>query len=146
VDEFNVGKAYADTSDCHQSIRTIHAMIEAKNALLHINVSQFQTEIIVISGVAQVILRENTMHSVDLKSEQELIVTHDAIGRVRPVTQDEIWQRIRWRDDFKLYKTVVDWDKVLKGAVLGAIIAAAILVPRAVGHSGFNRPRYHGWR
>ena len=104
VDELNIGKAYADTSDCQQSIKTAHAMIEAKSAIFHINVSQHQTEIMVISGVIQVILRENTTQSIDVKAEQEIIITHDAIGRLRRISQDEIWQRIRWRDDFRLYK------------------------------------------
>lgn len=146
VDEFNIGNAFADTSHCQQSIETIHAMIEAKSAILHINVSQHQTEVIVISGVITVILRENVMQSVDVKADQKIIITHDAIGRPYSITPDEIWQRIRWRDDFQLYKTVVDWDKVLKGVVIGAAIAAAILLPRAVGRGGFNRHRYHGWR
>jgi hypothetical protein len=146
VDELNVGNAYADTSDCQQSIKTIHALIEAKRAILHINVSQHQTEVIVISGAITVILRENVMRSVDVGADQKIIITHDAIGRPYPVTPDEIWQRIRWRDGFQLYKTVVDWDKVLKGVLIGAVIAAVILAPRAVGRSGFNRHRHHGWR
>ena len=146
VDEFNIGNAYADTSDCQQSIKTIHAMIEAKSAILHINVSQHQTEVMVISGVVTVILRENVMQSIDVSADQKIVITHDAIGRPYPVTADEIWQCIRWRDGFQLYKTVVDWDKVLKGVLIGAAIAAAILMPRALGRSGFNRHRYHGWR
>lgn len=146
VDELNVGNAYAETSDCQQSIKTIHAMIEAKSAILHINVSQHQTEVMVISGVVTVILRENVMQSIDVNADQKIIITHDAIGRPYPVTPDEIWQRIRWRDGFQFYKTIVDWDKVLKGVLIGAIVAAAILMPRAVGRSGLNRHRYHGWR
>ena len=144
VDELNIGKAYADTSDCQQSIKTTHAMIDAKSAIFHINVSQHQTEVMVISGVVQVVLRENTKKSIDVKAEQEIIVTHDAIGRPRRISQDEIWQRIRWRDDFRLYKTVIDWNKVIAGAVVVAIIAAAILMPRAVSRSGMSR--HHGWR
>ena len=144
VDELNIGKAYADTSDCQQSIKTIHAIIEAKSAIFHINVSQHQTEIMVISGVIQIILRENTTRSIDVKAEQEIIITHDAIGRLRRISQDELWQRIRWRDDFRLYKTVIDWNKVIAGAVVVAIIAAAILMPRAVSRSGMSR--HHGRR
>ena len=144
VDELNIGKAYADTSDCQQSIKTTHAMIDAKSAIFHINVSQHQTEIMVISGVIQVILRENTTQSIDVKAEQEIIVTHDAIGHPRRISQDEVWQRIRWRDDFRLYKTVIDWNKVIAGVVVVAVIAAAILMPRAASRSGMSR--HHGWR
>lgn len=144
VDEFNIGKAYADTSDCQQSIKTAHAMIEAKSAILHIHVSQHQTEVMVISGVVEVILRENATRSIDVKAEQKIIITHDAIGLPRPVTQDEIWRSILWRDDFRLYRTVVDWNRVIAGAVTVAIVAVAILMPRAVSRSGMSR--HHGWR
>lgn len=138
VDEFNIGKAYADTSDCQQSIKTAHAMIEAKSAILHINVSQHQTEVMVISGVIKVILRENTTQSLDVKSEHKIIITHDAISRPRPVTQDEIWRRILWRDDFRLYKTVIDWNKVIAGVVTVAIVAVAILFSRGRGGGGYG--------
>ncbi|MBA3755911.1 MAG: hypothetical protein H0X02_06655 [Nitrosomonas sp.] len=145
VDELNIGKAYADTSDCQQSIKTIHAIIEAKNAILHINVSQHQTEVMVISGAIEIILRENPTQSTNVKADQAIIITHNAIGRPRSITQDEIWQRILWRDDFRLYKTVVDWNKVIAGAVTVAIIAAAILFSKGRsggGHgSGFPRHR-----
>ena len=144
VDEFNIGNAYVDTSYCQQSIRTRHTMVEAKSAILHIHVSQHQTEVMVISGAIEIILRENPTQSINVTADQAIIITHNAIGRPRSITQDEIWQRILWRDDFRLYKTVVDWNKVIAGAVTVAVIAAAILMPRAVSRSGSSR--HHGWR
>lgn len=144
VDEFNIGRAYTDTSDCQQSIKTIHAMIEAKSAILHINVSQYQTEVMVISGVIEVILREDVTQSIDVRADQEIIITHDTIGRPHPVTADEIWQRIRWRTNFQLYKTVIDWEKIIKVAGIVLVVAAAILLSRPGSHSGLHRP--HRWR
>lgn len=144
VDEFNIGKAFANTSNCQQSIKTIHAMIEAKNAILHIDVSQHQTEIMVISGMVTVISRENVMQSIDVSADQKIVITHDAIGRPYPITPDEIWQRIRWRDDFQLYRTVVDWERIIKVAGIVLVIAAAILLSRSGSHSGLHRP--HRWR
>lgn len=145
VDEFNIGNAYVDTSYCQQSIRTLHAMIEAKSAILHIHVSQHQTEVMVISGAIEIILRENPTQSTNVTADQAIIITHNAIGRPRSITTDEIWQRIRWRDDFQRYETVIDWRKVIAGVVTVAIIAAVILLSKGRvggGHgSGFPRHR-----
>lgn len=144
IDELNAGRAFADISGCQQSIGTTHAMIQAGNAILHIHVSQQQTEIMVISGVIKVTLRENPVQSIDIKEDQEIIITHDAIGHPRLITQDEIWQRIRWRDDIRLYKTVVDWEKIIAGAVIVGVIAAVILLPRSGSRSGLHR--HQRWR
>lgn len=149
VDEFDFGNAYADTSDCRQSIQTAHAMIEAENAIFHVHVSQHQTEVTVLSGVIKVTLRNNTTQSMNIRADREISITHDAIGRSYLVTPDEIWQRIRWRDDFQLYKTVIDWETIIAGVVVGVvtigIIAAAILLSK--GHGGGGRgsgfPRHH---
>ncbi|WP_297325085.1 FecR domain-containing protein [Nitrosomonas sp.] len=149
VDEFNFGNAYADTSDCQQTIETMHATIQAKDAILHLNVSQHQTEVTVLSGVIKVTLRENTTQSINVRADREIIITHDAIGRSYPVTPDEIWQRIRWRDDFQLYKTVVDWETIIAGVVVGVvtigIIAAVILLSKGHGGRGHGSgfPRHH---
>ncbi len=149
VDEMVFGNAYADTTDCQQIIETLHARIEAKNAILHIHVSQQQTEVTVISGVITVMLREQASQSIDIRADREIIITHDAIGRSYPVTPDEIWQRIRWREDFPLYKKVVDWETIIAvvvvGAVAAGVIAAVILLGKGDGSGrgsgGF--PRHH---
>lgn len=138
VDEFNIGNAYVDTSYCQQSIRTRHAMIEAKSAILHIHVSQHQTEVTVISGAIEIILRENPTQSTTVEADQTIIITHNAIGRPRSITTDEIWQRIRWRDDFHLYETVIDWRKVVAGVVTVAIIAAVIILSKGAGGRGLG--------
>lgn len=149
VSEFNFGNAYADTSNCQQTIETMHATIQAKDAILHLNVSQHQTEITVLSGVIKVTLRENTAQSINVRADREIIITHDAIGRSYSVIPNEIWQRIRWRDDFQLYKTVVDWETIIAGVVVGAvtigIIAAVILLSKGHGGRGHGSrfPRHH---
>jgi len=134
VYRFNVGSAYADTSDCQQTIETLHARLQAKGAILHSSVSQHQTEVMVLSGAIKVILLEDATQSIDVREDHGIIITHDAIDRPYPVTPDEVWQRIRWRGDFQLYKTVIDWSKVIAVAVTVAIVAAAILLSK--GHVG----------
>jgi len=142
VDRFNVGNAYADTSDCQQAIETLHARLQAKDAILHISVSQHQTEVLVLSGAIKVILLEDATQSIDVRADHGIIITHEIIGRPYPVTPDEVWQRIRWRGDFQLYKTVIDWSKVIAVAVTVAIVAAAILFSRGRGGGGSGFPRY----
>ncbi len=149
IDEIVFGNAYSDTTDCQQTIETPHARIEAKNAILHIHVLQQQTEVTVISGVIKVMLLENASQSIDVRADREIIITHAAIGRSQSVTPDEIWQRIRWRDNFPLYKKVIDWGTIIAVVVVGAVtigvIAAVILLGKGDGSgrglSGF--PRHH---
>lgn len=147
VDEIIAGNAYADTSDCQQNIETLHAKIEAKNAILHIHVSQHQTEITVISGVIKVMLRGNAAQSIDVRSDREIVITQDTIGRPYSIMPDEIWQRIRWRDDFPLYREVVDWETVIASVVVGIItvgtIAAVILLSKGHGGRNVGFPRHH---
>ncbi|MDP2223331.1 hypothetical protein [Nitrosomonas sp.] len=144
VDRFNAGNVYADSSDCQQTIETLHARLQAKDAILHISVSQHQTEVMVLSGAIKVILLEDASQSIDVRADHGIIITHEAIGHPYPVTLDETWQRIRWRGDFQLYKTVIDWNKIIAGAVTVAIVAAAILFSRGRGGGGYGRgfPRY----
>ena len=138
IDRFNAGNAYADSSDCQQKIETLHARLQAKEAILHISVSQHQTEVMVLSGAIKVILLEDATQSIDVRADHGIIITHEAIGHPYPVTADEVWQRIRWRGDFQLYKTVIDWNKIIAGAVTVAIIAAAILFSRGRGGGGYG--------
>ncbi|MDV6342402.1 hypothetical protein R2103_11555 [Nitrosomonas sp. Is24] len=143
VDQFNAGKAYADTSSCLHDIETLHARIQARNAVLQISVSQQQTDIMVLSGTIEVMTREDTGQFVVVRADQKITVTPDAIGQPHALAPDEIWQRMRWREDFQLYKTVVDWRKVVAGVVIVGLVAVAILFGkgRGGGHShGF--PRY----
>lgn len=144
IDRLNVGNAYADSSDCQQAIETLHARLQAKDAILHISVSQHQTEVLVLSGAIKVILLEDATQSTDVRADHGIMITHDAIGHPYPVTPDETWQRIRWRSDFQLYKTVVDWNKVIAVAVTVAIVAAAILLSRgrSGGGHGSGLPRH----
>ena len=74
---------------------------------MHIQVSQYETEVMVISGMVKVVLRENPMQSIDVKADREIIITHQSIGDPRLMTTEEIWQRIRWREGFQLYETVI---------------------------------------
>jgi len=145
VDDFKIGNAFTETSDCEQRIETLHAIIYAKNAILHLNVLQHGTKITVISGTISVTSRENPTDSIDVNADHEVTVTLDTVSHPRSITSDEIWQRIRWRDDFRIYKTVIDWNKVIAGAVTVAIIAVAIIFGKGrsgVGHgSGFPRHR-----
>ena len=138
IDALNFGNAYADTTDCQQIIETQHAKILAKDAILHIHVSQQQTEVTVISGVIKVMLRENAAQTIEVRADREIIVTQNATGRSYPITSDEIWQRIRWRDDIQLYKTVVDWDTVIAAVVVGVvtvgIVAALVLLGKGHGN------------
>lgn len=144
VNRFNAGNAYADTSDCQQAMETMHARVQAKDAILHISVSQHQTEVLVLSGAIKVMLLEDATQSIDIRADHGIIVTQDAIGHPYPVTPHEVWQRMRWRGDFQLYKTVVDWNKVIAVAVTVAIVAAAILFSRGRGGGrGSGFPRHH---
>ena len=144
VNELNLGNAYVDTADCQHNIETLHAMIQAKNAILHVTVSQHQTEVIVISGMIKVMLRENSAQAIDVKEEQEIVVTHDTVNHPHTIAPDDIWQRIHWRTGFELYKTVIDWEKIITGVMIVVVLAAAILLPRSGSHSGL--PRHHRWR
>ncbi|ALQ50927.1 hypothetical protein [Nitrosomonas ureae] len=145
VDDFKIGNAFTETSDCEQRIETLHAIIHAKNAILHLNVSQHETEVTVISGTISVTSRGNPTDSIDINEDHEVTVTLDTVSPLRSITSDEIWQRIRWRDDFRIYKTVIDWNKVIAGAVTVAIIAVVIIFGKGrsgVGQgSGFPRHR-----
>ncbi|SEG17123.1 hypothetical protein [Nitrosomonas ureae] len=145
VDEFKIGNAFTETSECEQRIETLHAIIYAKNAILHLKVSQHETEVTVISGTITVTSRGNPTDSIDINADHEVTVTLDTVSHPRSITSDEIWQRIRWRDDFRLYKTVIDWNKVIVGVITVAIIAVAIIFGKGrsgIGHGGgFPRHR-----
>lgn len=137
VDRFNAGNAYADTSSCLHDIETLHARIQAQNAVLQISVSQQQTNIMVLSGTIEVMSREDTGQFVVVRADQKITVTSDAIGKPHALGgPDEIWQRMRWREDFQLYKTVVDWRKVVAGVAIVALVAAAILLGKGRGGGG----------
>jgi len=144
VDQFNSGKAYADTSSCLHDIETLHARIQARNAVLQINVSQQQTDIMVLSGTIEVMTREDTGQFVVVRADQKITVTPNAIGQPHTLAPDEIWQRMRWREDFQLYKTVIDWRKVVAGAAIVALVAVAILFGKGRGGGGHGGgfPRY----
>ena len=139
VDQFNAGKAYADTSSCLHDIETLHARIQARDAVLQINVSQQQTDIMVLSGTIEVMTREDTGQFVVVRADQKITVTPDAIGQPQALAPDEIWQRMRWREDFQLYKTVVDWRKVVAGVAIVALVAVAILFGKGRGGGGHSR-------
>ncbi|QOJ22570.1 MAG: hypothetical protein HRU78_02030 [Gammaproteobacteria bacterium] len=136
VDQFNSGKAYADTSSCLHDIETLHARIQARNAVLQINVSQQQTDIMVLSGTIEVMTREDTGQFVVVRADQKITVTPNTIDQPHALAPDEIWQRMRWREDFQLYKTVVDWRKVVAGAAIVALVAVAILFGKGRGGGG----------
>ncbi|MCE7914866.1 MAG: hypothetical protein DYH15_09360 [Nitrosomonas sp. PRO4] len=146
IEEFNVGNAYSDSSDCQHIIDTLHATIQAKNAMLHIYVASNQTEVTVISGVIKIALHDNLTYSIDAREDQEITITHDSISRPRLLDPDEIWRRIAWRDDYQFYKTTIDWSKVITIAVTGAIIAAIILLGRSSNRSTSGFPRSHRWK
>ncbi len=146
IEAFDFGNAYSDSSDCQHTIETPHARIQAKNAILHINASPSQTEVIVISGVIKIALRNNATQSIDAREDQEVTIMHNAISRPRSLESDEIWQRIAWRDGFQFYKTTIDWSKVVAVALTGAVIAAVILLGRSSNSSSGGFPRSHRWR
>ncbi|WP_160817775.1 hypothetical protein [Nitrosomonas oligotropha] len=100
VDQFNSGKAYADTSSCPHNIETLHARIQARNAVLQINVSQQQTDIMVLSSTIEVMTREDTGQFVVVRADQKITVTPNAVGRPNALAWDEIWQSMHWREDF----------------------------------------------
>ncbi|MBY0474519.1 MAG: hypothetical protein K2Q13_05565 [Nitrosomonas sp.] len=145
VDEFNFGNAYTDTSDCKHYIETTHSAIKAQNAILHIHVSEHQTKIIVISGMIKVMLRKNEMQSIDVKEEQKIIITHDAINHPRQVAPSEIWQHASWKENHQFYKTEIDWHKVIMTIVTVAVVAAiVILLPASAGRRGVSHGHNSG--
>ena len=140
IDEFNAGNAYADTADCRQQIETPHARIDASNAILHLQVTEHQTKVTVISGTVDVALLGDTAQSIDVREDREVVVTRDTLGRPYLLTPEEIWQRIRWRDDYPLYKKVIDWGTIAATAavviVTAGIIAAVVILSDGHGHGG----------
>ncbi|TXI17852.1 MAG: hypothetical protein E6Q62_08145 [Nitrosomonas sp.] len=146
IKEFNFGNAYSDSSDCLHIIDTLHATIQAKNAILQIKVASNQTEVTVISGVIKIALRANLTYSIDAREDQEITIVRDAINRPRALEPDEIWRRIAWRDDYQFYKSAIDWSKVIAIAVTGAIIVAVILLGRSSGRGAGGFSRSHRWR
>lgn len=144
IDRFNRGDAYADTYDCWYHIKTPHALLKAKNAILHIDVTQNETEVVVISGAIKVFTHGDPIQSIDVNSDQEVIISHQMLHRPRSISPDEIWNKISWRAQFQLYKTVIDWDQVVRGAIIVGIVAAIVaigVVTKGVGLSGFHRSR-----
>ncbi len=145
IDEFKYGKAYTDTSRCHQQIETPHAVIQAHHAVLHIGVSSQQTRIIAINGEIKVTLRSDETQSIDVKSEHEVIITHNKIHRPRHMATEEIWMHTQWKENYPFYKTEIDWRKVVAVAATVAVIAvAAVMIPGAFRNSG--RYSTHGFR
>lgn len=147
IDRFNWGDAYADTYDCWYHIKTPHALLKAKNAILHIDVTSTETEVVVVSGAIKVFTHGDPVQSIDINSDQEVIISHQTIHRPRSISPDEIWKRISWRAQFQLYKTVIDWDQVARGAIIVGIVAAIIAIgvaTKGVGLGGI--PRYGGYR
>lgn len=140
IDEFNAGNAYADTADCRQQIETPHARIDASNAILHLQVTQHQTKVTVISGTVDVAPLGDTAQSIDIREDREIVITRDTLGRPYLLTPEEIWQRIRWRDDYPLYKKVIDWGTIAATAavviVTTGIIAAVVILSKDHGHGG----------
>lgn len=145
VNEFYFGNAYVDTADCHYQIDTIHAVIHAKNAIMHVNTLQQQTTVTVLSGVIKIMSQKNPTELIDLNEMREVIVTHEAISRPRLLKPDEIRQRLRWRENHVFYEKVIDWNKVAAVAATVAIIAVAILAPRTMRGGRMYGGR-HGWR
>lgn len=140
IDEFNTGNAYADTADCRQQIETPHARIDASSATLHLRVTEHQTKVTVISGTVDVAPLGDTRQSIDVREDREVVVTRDTLGRPYLLTPEEIWQRIRWRDDYPLYKKVIDWGTIAATAavviVTAGIIAAVVILSDGHGHGG----------
>lgn len=140
IGEFNTGNAYADTADCRQQIETPHARIDASNATLHLQVTEHQTKVTVISGTVDVAPLGDTKQSIDVREDREVVVTRDTLGRPYLLTPEEIWQRIRWRDDYPLYKKVIDWGTIAATAavviVTAGVIAAVVILSKGHGHGG----------
>lgn len=140
INEFNAGNAYADTADCRQQIETPHARIDASNAILHLQVTEHQTKVTVIGGTVDVALLGDTTQSIDIREDREIVVRRDTLGRPYLLTPEEIWQRIRWRDDYPLYKKVIDWGTIAATAavviVTTGIIAAVVILSKDHGHGG----------
>ncbi len=146
IDEFKYGKAYTDTSRCHQQIETPHAVIQAHHAVLHIGVSSQQTRIIAINGEIKATLRSDETQSIDVKSDHEVIVTHNKIHLPRHMAAEEIWLHTQWKENYPFYKTEIDWRKVTAAAATLVFVAvAAVLIPGAFRNSG-NRYGSHGFR
>lgn len=146
IDRFNWGDAYADTYDCWYHIRTPHALLKAKNAILHIDVTSTETEVVVISGAIKVFTHGDPVQSIDVISDQEVIISHQTIHRPRSISPDEVWKRISWRAQFQLYKTVIDWRMVAQTAVTVGMVAAIIAIRIFAGGGQLNRyPRSHGF-
>lgn len=146
IDEFKYGKAYTDTSRCHQQIETPHAVIQAHNAVLHIGVSSQQTRIIAISGEIKVTLRSDETQSIDVKENHEIVITPNKIHLPRHKTAEEIWLHTQWKENYAFYRTEIDWRKVTAVAVTIAVVAVAVaLIPGALRNSG-GRYGSHGFR
>lgn len=146
VDRFKWGDAYADAYDCWYHIKTPHALLKAKNATLHIDVTSTETEVIVISGAIKVFTHGEPVQSIDVNSSQEVIISHQTIQRPLAISSDEIWQKIQWRTNFQLYKTVIDWRMVAQTAVTVGMVAAIIAARILAGGgrlNGYTRP--HGF-
>lgn len=144
IDRFNWGDAYADTYDCWYHIKTPHALLKAKNAILHIDVTSTETEVIVISGAIKVFTHGEPVQSIDIHSDQEVVISHQTIHRPRSIAPDEIWKKISWRANFQMYKTVIDWRMVAQTAVIVGVVAATIAIrifAKGGRLNGFTRSR-----
>lgn len=78
-----------DTSSCLHDIETLHARTQARNAVLQINVSQQQTDIMVLSGTIEVMTREDAGQFVIARADQKITVTPNAIGQPHALAPDE---------------------------------------------------------
>lgn len=144
IEDFSIGKGYGDTSSCQHYIVTKHVAGETHNTIYHVSVAQQHTEFTVLRGTARLTLASDASKTVQVNSGEEAILTADSISGPRPVPQEEIMNRIRWRENHQFSKSKVDWTKVLMGVGAAGAAAAAILLHKSGGDGpskGSDTPR-----
>lgn len=126
IQEFSAGNGYGDTANCQHNIETKHADSQTRNTIYHINVSQQQTEVTILKGLAKLALRADPSQTVMVNSGEEAIITSDSIIGPRPIPADEIQRRIHWRENYQFYKSEFSWTKALVGAGAAAALGYTI--------------------
>ncbi|MCP8688865.1 hypothetical protein [Marinobacterium sedimentorum] len=102
VRDISVGRLLGGTGECLYTLDTPQggARAETRSTEYHVDVHQGRTELTILSGRMQVLLRSAPGRPVTVNAFQEVLLSADGIIGPRPVSAEEIKRRTQWQHKF----------------------------------------------
>jgi hypothetical protein len=102
VRDIFVGRLLGGTGECLYTLDTPQggARAETRSTEYHVDVHQGRTELTILSGRMQVLLRSAPGRPVTVNAFQEVLLSADGIIGPRPVSAEEIKRRTQWQHKF----------------------------------------------